>query len=61
MGRIALISTATVLKLAAQHGQVADKGEMRDIHAQLKRLDDGLLPIERSGLLVAGLWIQPRP
>ncbi|GAA1882767.1 hypothetical protein GCM10009715_31440 [Paeniglutamicibacter psychrophenolicus] len=61
VGRIALIGTVTVLKLAAQHGQVAGKGEMREIYARLRCLDDGLVPIERSGLLDAGLWHRPHP
>lgn len=56
LGSIALISTVTVLKIAAQHALVTDRGEMRQIYARLRTLDAGLPPIEVSGLLEADLW-----
>jgi hypothetical protein len=56
VGSVRLASTLTVLKNAALKQHVPDKNVMRDIYQRLRGLDDGLPPIETTGLLSADLW-----
>jgi hypothetical protein len=56
VGSMMLISTLTVLKLAAGRGHIADRAAMRDIYERLRALDDGLPPVETTGLLSSSLW-----
>lgn len=56
VGSIALASTITVLKRAAGGKFIPDRGTMQDLYGQLRALDDGLVPIESSGLLDPSLW-----
>lgn len=56
VGSVSLINTETVLKRAASKRCILDKAEMRDVYKRLRDLDDGLPPIETTGLLSSGLW-----
>lgn len=56
VGSIGLVSTLTVLKKAAYQGHVPGKPEMRSIYDRLRELDDGLPPINETGLLSPELW-----
>ena len=55
-GSIILASTLTVLGRAAGTGQLPDRAAMRDTYKRLRGLDDGLPPIEKTGLLSHELW-----
>ncbi|QSB13933.1 hypothetical protein JQS43_20660 [Natronosporangium hydrolyticum] len=56
VGSINLASTITVLQRAALKRHLSDKSAMRDTYRRLRGLDDGLPPIETTGLLSAELW-----
>ena len=56
MGSIRLVNTVTVLQRAAARRYVSDKATMRSIYGRLRGLDDGLPPIETTGLLAPDLW-----
>ncbi|BEL01810.1 hypothetical protein Q0Z83_000010 [Actinoplanes sichuanensis] len=56
VGSIRLVSTLTVLERAAGTTHIADKRDMRDIYQRLRDLDDGLPPIEKTGLLTTIRW-----
>lgn len=60
VGSITLASTVTVLTKAVALRHICDRGEMRDVYRRLRGLDDGLPPIERTGLLTAPLWTTGR-
>lgn len=53
VGSIRLVSTLTVLERAAGGQHVPDKTAMRGIYHRLRVLDDGLPPIESTGLLAS--------
>jgi hypothetical protein len=59
-GSIILIRTLTVLQRAAGGAHFPDKSAMRDIYQRLRGLDDGLPPIEKTGLLSPEVW-SPNP
>lgn len=56
VGRIGLVNTPIVLKKAATSGVISGKSDMRSIYERLRGLDDGLPPIDSTGLLSADLW-----
>ncbi|WP_020498996.1 hypothetical protein [Sciscionella marina] len=56
VGSIRLVSTLTVLELAAGGQHIPDKSTMRTIYARLRSLDDGLPPIEETNLLGTAYW-----
>lgn len=56
VGSIELISTRTVLKKAAGREHIPDRHSMRDLYRRLRGLDDGLPPIESTGLLELPCW-----
>jgi hypothetical protein len=56
VGSITLSSTLTVLERAAGADQLPDRTAMRDTYQRLRGLDDGLPPIEKTGLLSHALW-----
>lgn len=56
VGTIRLVGTRTILAKAAGGDHIPTKAAMRDLYAKLRRLDDGLLPFERTGLLDNSLW-----
>ena len=56
VGEVLLVNSLTVLRKAANTQHIPDKGAMRSLYQQLRRLDDGLPPVERTGLLAPGLW-----
>ncbi|MFW5415287.1 hypothetical protein J0910_01270 [Nocardiopsis sp. CNT-189] len=56
VGAITLVSTVTILERAAQEQYVESKADMRRLYQRLRDLDDGLPPIESTGLLSPGLW-----
>lgn len=59
VGGIELVSTLTVLELAARKGLVSDRIAMRALYRRMRDVDDGLPPIERTRLLSKTLWTQP--
>lgn len=56
VGQIDLISTVTVLRKAAGREHLPDRASMRDLYARLRQLDDGLLPLESTGLMDLPCW-----
>jgi hypothetical protein len=56
VGSITLASTLTILARAAGTEHLPDRGAMRDTYRQLRGLDDGLPPIEKTDLLSPKLW-----
>jgi hypothetical protein len=56
VGSIRLVSTLTVLERAAGGQHIPDKAEMHHIYKRLRRLDDGLPPIDTTNLLSSALW-----
>jgi hypothetical protein len=56
VGSIRLISTLTVLELAAATNHIPDRARMRDIYQRLRGLDDGLPPIDKTSLLTTTRW-----
>ena len=56
LGTIALIDTTTVLAKAAGREYLPDKAALRQLYGRLRLLDDGLLPLEQTGLLVLDVW-----
>lgn len=59
VGSIGLISTLTVLEKAAGEDYLPSRQDMRKLYDRLRKLDDGLLPIERTGLLHLPCWNSP--
>ncbi|MBE3001348.1 hypothetical protein IDM40_22025 [Nocardiopsis sp. HNM0947] len=53
VGSIHLVDTETVLRTAVARGFIADRSELRLVYKRLRELDDGLPPIESTGLLSA--------
>ena len=56
MGSITIVNTPGVLEAAAGTVHIPDRAAMRKVYEQLRGLDDGLVPIERTRLLSARLW-----
>jgi hypothetical protein len=56
VGFIILVNTPIILKKAAGTPHIPDKAAMRRLYEQLRGLDDGLPPIDDSGLLNPRLW-----
>lgn len=56
VGQIDLISTVTVLRKAAGREHLPDRASMRGLYARLRQLDDGLLPLESTGLMELPCW-----
>lgn len=56
VGRLDLISTLTVLKSAAGGEHLPDRNSMRELYKRLRRLDDGLVPLEGTGLMDLPCW-----
>ena len=53
VGSISLVNTVTVLRAAAARGFLANRSELRLVYKRLRERDDGLPPIEETGLLSA--------
>jgi hypothetical protein len=56
VGSITLASTLTVLGRAAGTEHLTDRAAMRDTYNRLRRLDDGLPPIDNTDLLSPKFW-----
>ncbi|HZM81859.1 MAG TPA: hypothetical protein VFC19_39570, partial [Candidatus Limnocylindrales bacterium] len=56
VGSIRLASTLTVLGRAAGGEHLPDKAAMRDTYGRLRSLDDGLPPLEKTGLISPTVW-----
>ncbi|SDD63091.1 PIN domain-containing protein [Actinokineospora iranica] len=56
IGSIILVNTLTVLARAAGGQHIPDKSAMRTIYTRLRKLDDGLPPIEKTPLLGPAHW-----
>lgn len=56
VGSIRLVSTLTVLERAAGGVHIPDRAVMRNVYGQLRGLDDGLPPIEKTNLLTSARW-----
>lgn len=59
VGALKIISTEQVLEVAVSRGLIENRGSMRKIYGQIRRLDDGLPPIENTRLLTKDLWRVP--
>ncbi|MER5671979.1 hypothetical protein [Pseudonocardia alni] len=56
VGSLVLVNTTTILERAAGSRLLPDREAMRSSYARLRTCDDGLIPIERTGLLNQALW-----
>ncbi|WP_175953994.1 hypothetical protein [Schaalia sp. Marseille-Q2122] len=56
IGTISCITTVSVLRAAIGSEHIPDRGAMRTLYERMSALDDGLLPIEQTGLLDKALW-----
>lgn len=56
VGTLWLIRTLTVLERAAGSMHLPDRAAMRDTYERMRRLDDGLPPIDSTSLLSSTLW-----
>lgn len=59
VGDLALINTYTILERAVSNGLISDRTDMRRRYERMHVCDDGLLPIENTGLLQKRVW-QPQ-
>jgi hypothetical protein len=57
VGSLSLVNTLTVLERAAGGEHLADRAAMRDVYERMRKLDDGLFPIETTKLLSPPLWL----
>lgn len=60
VGRLNIITTLTVLKNAAGKEYIPDRRTMRDLYTKMRRLDDGLIPLEDTNLLGLACWQNSR-
>lgn len=56
VGRLIIVDTRTVLARAAELSLLEDRGAMRKLYERLRELDDGLVPIQDTGLLDLDCW-----
>ncbi len=56
VGSMKLVNTPTVLAAAAGTTHIPDRGAMRDLYGRMRKLDDGLVPIEKTDLLSPRFW-----
>ena len=56
VGAIWLVGTVTVLEKAAGSEYLPDRGAMRDLYQRLRGLDDGLPPLDVTGLMDLPCW-----
>ncbi|MFD2471651.1 hypothetical protein [Amycolatopsis silviterrae] len=56
VGAVELVSTVTVLEIAALKRLVVDRGAMGDLYGRMRKLDDGLPPIGQTRLLLSQVW-----
>lgn len=56
VGSIHLISTLTVLQKAADRKHIPNRTAMKELYSRLRKLDDGLVPIEQTDLLHLPCW-----
>lgn len=55
-GGISLVDTVAVLRKAAGSDYVPDRHSMRELYKRLRQLDDGLMPLDRTGLMDLDCW-----
>jgi len=58
VGSIGLLSTLSVLKRAAGGQYIPNRLAMRDLYERLRQLDDGLMPLNKTELMVLPCWKQ---
>lgn len=51
VGSLTIAGTITILMGAARNGDIPNAAEMRSLYGRMRRLDDGLVPLESTGLL----------
>lgn len=56
VGSVSLVNTVTVLKNAAGREHLPDRAALRELYERLSGLDDGLPPLETTGLLDLPVW-----
>lgn len=56
VGSIGLVHTVTVLERTAGSEHLREKDAMRDLYARLRKLDDGLPPLETTNLMSLPCW-----
>lgn len=56
IGGISLINTVTVPKKAAGREYLPHRRAQREVYGHLRKLDDGLMPIDRTGLMDLDCW-----
>lgn len=55
-GSITVISTIDVLTIACENAQISTKADLKALYLRIRSLDDGLMPIESTGLLKLDCW-----
>ncbi|MEO7269471.1 MAG: hypothetical protein ABIW49_09745, partial [Knoellia sp.] len=56
LGHVRLVDTAWILAAAVRVKAIPDRTTMKKVYQQLRGLDDGLMPIERTVLLSQSVW-----
>lgn len=56
VGNLGLVHTVTVLERAAGGEYLRDKDAVRDLYERLRKLDDGLPPLETTNLMSLPCW-----
>lgn len=56
VGRITLMDTVSVLRLAAGRTYIPDRNAMRKLYQRMRDVDDGLPPLDDTGLMNLGCW-----
>lgn len=57
VGSIGLVQTVTVLERAAGGEYLPDKNAVRNLYGRLRTLDDGLPPLDATGLMKLPCWL----
>lgn len=60
VGRITLMDTVSVLKLAAGRKYIPDRSDMRKLYQRMRDIDDGLVPLGDTGLMNLDCWTSTR-
>ena len=56
VGQLRIITTMTVLRNAAGKEHIPNRAAMRNLYARLRTLDNGLMPLDDTGLMALSCW-----
>lgn len=60
VGRITLMDTVSVLRVAAGRQYIPDRSAMRKLYQRMRDIDDGLVPLDDTGLMNLDCWTPTR-